>query len=1276
MSAHPPDAALVEDPLRPDVQRHLAACPKCRVNRRLLSSVAVAGPVAPGGEMWAGAQDAARLVDQTTLVPDPLGQHWEVWDRDLGRRVVRVQPPPGVSADHLRAAAATIRRLAHPHLAVIHLVEELPTLTYVRDLVDGGHLGQHDRSRDNRAVAWLAQCASALAVLHEAGLAHGGLVHEAVKITPDGRVVLVGAGIRADAHPRDDWRALAALFDGLPAPLGEVVARLDSADPTQRVTGAQLLAWLLALRDPGAGGGPRYEPRGLLGVGGMGEVRRVYDPLLDRVVAQKVLSGALLANRERVAGFLAEAKITAQLQHPGIVPVHDLESLPNGAVAFTMKQIEGRTMGEVIREVHDASADQWRDSASGWSLRRLVDALRRVCEAISYAHDQGVVHLDLKPGNVMIGGYGEVLVVDWGLARHLGGHAAASAAAGTPGFMAPEQGNGGTDDLGPAADIYALGACLREILDGTPPPGDATETDERPGVGRSRWVPSHPRAPRELVSIVRRAMRADPERRYASARELADDLAAWLEERWVTAHDYRVTEVWRRRLRPHQAPIVVSLLAAVVLLAVGAVGFVSLAAAQETTDQMTAQALVDRANLSFDANDRIRAEAFAAGAVSVADRPDARGLLARLTRGWRPTLVGDPTDVRCREIVVVGEPAMVLCATETGLRAWPLEGGDGWYKAESFHGLGTNESGGWMAVTDSVVVQGDAHTGAQTSQIKAHGTIIDAVSLTAGAVAVAVEREIHTYGHAGSRGAVVRMEADIKALERCGRDTLAVITTPTPGNPGDGLYVVDLRGEGTVTALEADRVAPPLACSDDGRFLAVASDLSVQVWSARRAMQRHILSGHLGDIQAMGWAGDGRTLATASSDGTVRVWDAREGAEIGRISGDDSVVDLAFARTASATDGLVAATQSGGSGSVRHWGLPPVDTVGEFDAVVEVVDLAWSAAPADAEGGGRTLFTVDRLGRPLAFDPDNGRQKMPIFLERSGGASGVLEVGSLAPDASGETVALVSRAGDVGVLDLNEARYLWLEEAALNGSGTAVAWRPGPDALLVSGDTTGAVKAWSLPKDGLPAERLWERGLPDPVAALRWSRDGSVLAARTSEGITLLDAIGGDPPLLELPLKNLAHDINADATLVAVALQSGGVRLVRLPPQYKNVETPGSESEFIEIDVDSHVVGIAFSPPVDGPGSPDLLLATVTREGLVQVFDARTSVERARSFAHPGGATDIAFSLDGEVLAVSGAQGDIVLMDTGPIRAGSEQAEQDVERRYGLSRVATELEFQ
>ena len=213
----------------------------------------------------------------------------------------------------------------------------------------------------------------------------------------------------------------------------------------------------------GRSGEGRYEDLGLLGMGGVGAVSRVHDHRLGRVVARKSLRAEVQARPPAVARFIEEAQATAQLQHPGIIPIYDAGLHPDGRPWFTMKEVSGRTLGEVIREVHAASRESWGEAPSGWSLRRLVDALARVADALAYAHARGVVHRDLKPANVMVGEHGEVLVLDWGIAKLMGRAAATpvfgdgdapvqtgrsveashptmvGAVAGTPAYMAPEQ---------------------------------------------------------------------------------------------------------------------------------------------------------------------------------------------------------------------------------------------------------------------------------------------------------------------------------------------------------------------------------------------------------------------------------------------------------------------------------------------------------------------------------------------------------------------------------------------------------------------------------------------------------------------------------------------------------------------------------------------------------------------------------------------------------------------------------------------------------------------
>ncbi|HEX6883516.1 MAG TPA: bifunctional serine/threonine-protein kinase/formylglycine-generating enzyme family protein [Planctomycetota bacterium] len=304
----------------------------------------------------------------------------------------------------------------------------------------------------------------------------------------------------------------------------------------------------------------RYEVRGELARGGMGAILRVNDPALRRELAMKVslsqlgeARGAGSSGSAGLARFVAEAQITAQLDHPGIVPVHELGLDPEGRVYFTMKLVQGRELGEVLRHAHAG--------AQGWTRVRALGILRRVCEAMAYAHDKGVVHRDLKPSNVMVGEYGEVYVMDWGVARAGGAgalapvttsrdvgagdesalHTRQGAIVGSPHAMPPEQARG--EPVGPPADVYAVGAMLYRLLAGRRPYEEQGESATA-SVVLARILRGPPRplrqlapeAPAELVAIAERAMAAEPAGRYTSMRALADDLGAYLEGRVVRAH--------------------------------------------------------------------------------------------------------------------------------------------------------------------------------------------------------------------------------------------------------------------------------------------------------------------------------------------------------------------------------------------------------------------------------------------------------------------------------------------------------------------------------------------------------------------------------------------------------------------------------------------------------------------------------------------------------------------------------------------------------------------
>jgi Serine/threonine protein kinase len=260
-----------------------------------------------------------------------------------------------------------------------------------------------------------------------------------------------------------------------------------------RLPSAQLASQVRTPPPRAQGDEARYENLGPLAKGGAGVIYRVHDRILNRVVVMKTLRPEYATNNGMITRFLHEAQVVAQLQHPAIVPVHDLGQLPDGRWFLTMKEIQGRTLRELVSELHTARLDAARaaDDSSlgfvplqdGWTFRRVIDAFRTVCAAVGFAHARGVLHRDLKPDNIMVGDFGEVLVLDWGLAKLMhageGGealvdpwtlvaerapHTLQGTVVGTPAYMASEQAEGDAARLGPWSDVWSLWHPLRHPL--------------------------------------------------------------------------------------------------------------------------------------------------------------------------------------------------------------------------------------------------------------------------------------------------------------------------------------------------------------------------------------------------------------------------------------------------------------------------------------------------------------------------------------------------------------------------------------------------------------------------------------------------------------------------------------------------------------------------------------------------------------------------------------------------------------------------------------------
>ena len=308
----------------------------------------------------------------------------------------------------------------------------------------------------------------------------------------------------------------------------------------------------------------RYHDRGLIGSGGQGDVRRIFDRHVGRVLAMKVLSFERLHHVESHMRFWHEARITANLHHPTIVPIHDMGKLADGRPYFTMAEVRGRTFEKHIADLHEVGdpAGQRR------GLRRLIQAVVRACEGMAYAHSRGIIHRDIKPQNLMVGRFGEVMIMDWGLATRLDGEAFAElgdpppswepppaqeegsaidslafakeaastggTVAGTIAYMPPEQAGGEREEMGPWSDTYALGAVLYQILTGQPPyTGTRAQAMMALATGPPRSLGTYPPSvlrPLPLQHICEAAMAREPTRRLADASLLARELEDWLDD--------------------------------------------------------------------------------------------------------------------------------------------------------------------------------------------------------------------------------------------------------------------------------------------------------------------------------------------------------------------------------------------------------------------------------------------------------------------------------------------------------------------------------------------------------------------------------------------------------------------------------------------------------------------------------------------------------------------------------------------------------------------------
>jgi serine/threonine-protein kinase len=486
-------------------------------------------------------------------------------------------------------------------------------------------------------------------------------------------------------HDNDPERSLAAL-SSIGQRLREDLSRIGDPDvhaslPCLGATRPDTEATLTYLGSPTTPGG-RFRILRPHAQGGLGVVSVALDEELHREVALKEIRERYASDEQPRLRFLLEAEITGGLEHPGIVPVYGLGHHPDGRPFYAMRFVRGESLKEAVARFHGepgrvsagspgepgrvsagsikktrganatplaesgepgrvsagsikntrgANATPLANGATPLALRRLLSRFLDVCNAIAYAHSRGVLHRDIKPGNILLGPYGETLVVDWGLAKIVGrdepatgdlsadptlrppsasgtGETVPGTAMGTPAYMSPEQAEGRLDLLGPASDVYSLGATLYAVLTGCAPidGGDAAEVLRKVQRGeftRPRVVNAS--IPKPLEAICLKAMALKPADRYATPRALAEDIEHWLADEPVSAYREPWPDWVRRWSRRHRT-MVTSVAAVLVLAVISSVGFAAVVTGKNRELARQTQRAESREKMAIDAVKRFR----------------------------------------------------------------------------------------------------------------------------------------------------------------------------------------------------------------------------------------------------------------------------------------------------------------------------------------------------------------------------------------------------------------------------------------------------------------------------------------------------------------------------------------------------------------------------------------------------------------------------------------------------------------------------------------------